>query len=165
MADSRQRAESTTLQVGPCACACCILSLRRRVVFFVIDDVTCSCLLALLFSIRAASHATRTCPFSLPDCRSLLSWSLNCDALLEIIHIIRGKSFVCYQVVLCVFSQVQIGRGRVFIECTQKVLKILLLGTPKKYFFVRVKCDFTFFPGEFFVCITNKTGRRVGQWK
>ena len=32
-----------------------------------------------------------------------LSWSSNCDPLLESIHIIRCKSFLCYQVVLCVF--------------------------------------------------------------
>ena len=62
-----------------------------------------------------------------------LSWSSNCDALLEMIHTIRCKSVVCYQVVLCVFSQEQIVRGHVYIEYTQKVLKVLLLSTPKKY--------------------------------
>ena len=48
---------------------------------------------------------------------------------------IRWKSFVCYQVVLCVFSQKQIGRGHVYIEYTQKVLKVLVLlfSAPKKY--------------------------------
>ena len=64
---------------------------------------------------------------------SLISWSSNCDALLEILHIIRCKIFVCYQAVLCVFSQEQIGRGHVYIKYTQKVLKILLVNTPKKY--------------------------------
>ena len=59
------------------------------------------------------------------------SWSSNCDALLGIIHVIQCKSFVCYQVVLCVFSQEQIGRRRVHVECTQKVVKVLLLSTPK----------------------------------
>ena len=31
-------------------------------------------------------------------------------------HIIRCKSFVCCQVVLCVFYQKQVGRGHVYIE-------------------------------------------------
>ena len=59
MADSRQRAESKTLQVGPCACVCCILSSRWRVAFFVKAYFTCYCPLGSSFSIRAASHATR----------------------------------------------------------------------------------------------------------
>ena len=66
--------------------------------------------------------------------RSLISWSSNCDALFEIVHIIRCQKFcVCYQVVLCVISQEQIGRGHVYIEYTQKVLQVLLLRTPKKH--------------------------------
>ena len=65
--------------------------------------------------------------------RSLKSWSSNCDALLEIAHIIRCKSFVCYQAMLCVLSPRQIGCGHVYIEYTQKVLKLLILSTPKKY--------------------------------
>ena len=56
-----------------------------------------------------------------------------------------------YQVVLYVFSQEQIGRGHVYIEYTQKVLKVLQLSTPKKYFFVRVKCELLIFPGMFFL--------------
>ena len=46
MADSRQRAESKTLQVGSCACACCILSIRRRVAFFC--RIICHMLIVLL---------------------------------------------------------------------------------------------------------------------
>ena len=62
IADGKQQAtaESKTLQVGQCACACYILSLRRRVAFLVIAYVTCYCPLAPSFSIRAASHATRS---------------------------------------------------------------------------------------------------------
>ena len=41
--------------------------------------------------------------------------------------------------------------------------KVLLLSTPKKYFFVRVKCEFFILPDKFFlVCITKKNGHRVG---
>ena len=64
-----------------------------------------------------------------------------------------------YQVVLCVFSQEQIGRGHVYIEYTQKVLKVLLL---KVHIFVRVKCEFIFFPGKFFMYYKQKwSSRRV----
>ena len=35
--------------------------------------------------------------------------------------------------VLRVFSHEHIGRGHVYIEYTQKVLKVLLLSAPKKY--------------------------------
>ena len=64
MADSRQRAESKTLQVGPCACACCILSLRRRVAFYChsICHVLLSSRSLLLNTCRISRH---TCPFSL----------------------------------------------------------------------------------------------------
>ena len=64
MADSRQRAESKTLQVGPCACACCILSLRRRVAFFChsICHVLLSSCSLVLNTCRISRH---TCPFSL----------------------------------------------------------------------------------------------------
>ena len=65
MANSRQRAESKTLQVGPCACACCILSLRPRVAFFC--HSICHVLLfsssLVLNTCRISRH---TCPFSLP---------------------------------------------------------------------------------------------------
>ena len=58
-------------------------------------------------------------------------------------------------VVLCVFSQEQIGRGHVYIEYSpKKVLKVLLLNTPRQYFFfVRVKCEFIIFPGKFFLYV------------
>ena len=59
IADGRQRAESKILQVGPCVCACGILSLRRRGAFFIIAYVTCYCPLAPSFLIRVASHDTR----------------------------------------------------------------------------------------------------------
>ena len=49
------------------------------------------------------------------------------------ISYIRCKSFVFYQVVLCVFSQEKIGRGHVYIAYTPKVLKVLVLSAPKKY--------------------------------
>ena len=68
-----------------------------------------------------------------------------------------SKSYISYGVkvscvlskvvVLCVFSQEQIGHGHVYIEYTQNVLKVLLLNTPKKHIFVRVKCEFFIFPG------------------
>ena len=58
---------------------------------------------------------------------------------------------------LCVFSQEQIGRGHVYIDYTQKVLEVLLLSTPKKYFFVRVKCDFIIFAGKFFLYVLLQT--------
>ena len=101
-------AESETPQVGPCARA--VSSLYGGELL--LSQPVTHCPIAPSFSIRtrsvhnilqyAASHATRTCPFSLlvaPSCSS------KCDALLEIIHIIRRKSFVCCQVVLCVFLQ------------------------------------------------------------
>ena len=81
-----------------------------------------------------------------------ISWSSNCDALFEIIHIIRCKSFVCYQV-LC-FSQEQIGRGHVYIEYTQKVPKVLLLSTPKKYCAGKMRIHY--FSGQFFFCMMYK---------
>ena len=65
-------------------------------------------------------------------------------------------------VVLCVFSQEQIGREHVYVEYTQNVLKVLLLSTPKKYFLMRVKCEFIIFPGEFFLYYKQKcSSRRV----
>ena len=80
--------------------------------FFVIAYVTCYCSLAPSSSLRAASHAARV-PL-LASWRSL-SWNLNCDALLEIIHIIRCKYVMWCQAVLCVFSQQHIRRGHVYI--------------------------------------------------
>ena len=50
--------------------------------------------------------------------------------------------------IILVYSQAQIGRGHVYIEYTQKVLKIMRLGTPKKY--CAGKCEFIFFSGNFF---------------
>ena len=77
-----------------------------------------------------------------------------------------SKSYISYGVkvlcvlskvvVICVFSQEQIGRGHVYVEYTQNVLKLLLLSTPKKYFFVQVKCEFIIFPGEFFLYYKQK---------
>ena len=87
MADSRQRAESKTLQVGPCACACCTLSLRRRVAFYchsMCHVLLFSCSLVL----RYVPHLTQHVPL-LASWRSLIIWSSNCDALLEIIHIME----------------------------------------------------------------------------
>ena len=84
-----------------------------------------------------------------------------------------SKSYISYGVkvlcvlskvvVLCVFSQEQIGRGHVYVEYyTQNVPKVLLLSTPKKYFFVRVKCEFIIFPGEIFLYYKQKCpSRRV----
>ena len=83
-----------------------------------------------------------------------LGWRSNCDALLEIIHITRCKSFVCYQVVLCIFSQEQIGRGHVYVEHTQKVLKVLLLSTPKKYCASKMRIHY--FPGQLFFMIYKR---------
>ena len=65
IADGRQRAESKTLQVGPCACACYILSLRWRVAFF------CHSICHVLLSssslvLNTCSISRHTCPFSLP---------------------------------------------------------------------------------------------------
>ena len=64
-----------------------------------------------------------------------LSWSSNCDALLDIIlsYGVPGKSFVCYQVVLCIFSRTGRSWARLYrvysksakstaIEYTQEIL-------------------------------------------
>ena len=83
-----------------------------------------------------------------------------------------SKSYISYGVkvlcvlskvvVLCVFSQEQIGRGHVYVEYTQKVLKVLLLSTPKKHFFVRVKCEIIILPDKFFLYYKQKcSSRRV----
>ena len=97
-------------------------------------------------------------PHLTPHVPLLASWrslsrSSNCDALLEIIHIIRCESFV-FQVVPCVFSQQQIGHGHVYIEYTQKVLKVLLLSTPKKYCAGKTRTHY--FSGQVFFCIMYK---------
>ena len=42
-----------------------------------------------------------------------LSWSSNCDALIHIIRV-RCKSFVCYQVVLCIFSRTDQSWARLY---------------------------------------------------
>ena len=119
----------------------------------------CYCPLAPSFSIRAASHATRAPSRFLAVPNKL---EFECDVLLEIIHIIRVRCncFVCYQVVLCVFPQEQIGCGHVYIECTKKVLKLLLLSTPKKYCAgkMRIHC----FSGQVVFICTNKNGHCVG---
>ena len=84
-------------------CACRILSLRRRVAFVIACHVLSSCPLVLntcsLHNINPTPHVPL-----LASWRSL-TCSSKCDALLEIIHIIRCNSFVCCQVVLCAFSQ------------------------------------------------------------
>ena len=147
MADSRRRAVSQTLRVGPCACACCILSSRRRVAFF--WHSICQCVFVLLLPrSQYVPHPMPHVPL-LASWRSL-SWSSNCEALLEIIHIIRCEKIVFYQVELCVFYQEQIGRGHVYIEYTRntrKVLKLLLLSTPKKYCAGKMRIHF-FFSGQ-----------------
>ena len=61
---------------------------------------------------------------------------------------------MCYQVVLCVLSQEQIGRGHVYIEYIQKVLKILLLTAPKKYCAGKMRIHY--FSGQVFVCMMYK---------
>ena len=105
-------------------------------------------------------HLTPHVPL-LASWRSLISWSSNCDALLEIVHIIRCKSFVCVIKWCCVFSQEQICRGQVYIEYSQKVLKVVLLSTPKKYCAGEMRVHY--FSGQvFLVCITNENGHRVG---
>ena len=60
-------------------------------------------------------------------------------------------------------NNVLVRRCRSFFLCaienTQKVPKaLLLLSTPKKYFFVRVKCDFIIFPGKFFLYVLQGSG-------
>ena len=147
MTDSRHHAESKTLQVGPCARAVSSLYGGESLLSLL---VTYCPLLAPSIPIRAASHATRA------PCRSLAvpkprSCSWKCGALLEIIHIIRCKSFVGCQVVLCVLSQEQIGREHVCIEYTQKVLKVVVLSTPKEYYCAG-KMLIHYFSGHFF-CI------------
>ena len=79
-------------------------------------------------------HPTPHVPLLAPW-RSLITWSSNCDPVLEIIrHIIRCKSFAFVIKWCCVFSQEQIGRGHAyFAYYTQKVLKVMLVSTPKSY--------------------------------
>ena len=57
-----------------------------------------------------------------------LTWSSKCDALLEIIQIIRCKSFVRCVYFLNIRSIVGTS-----ISSTQRVLKALLLSTPEEY--------------------------------
>ena len=81
-------------------------------------------------------HLTPHVPL-LASGRSLISWSSNCNALLEIIHIIRCKSFVCVinsDGAVCIFSRTDRPWAYVYLEYTQNVLKVLLLSTPKKHF-------------------------------
>ena len=62
MADSRQRAESKTLQVGTCACACISSLYGGELLFFVMAYVTCYCPLSPSFLIRDRQEARRgTC--------------------------------------------------------------------------------------------------------
>ena len=72
------------------------------------------------------------------------------------------KICVCHQVVLCVFSQEQIGRGQVYIEYTPKVLQVLLLITPKKYCVGKMRIHY--FSGHFFSPMTPgfEPARRQG---
>ena len=107
IADDRQqttcRGQNAT---GRTMCACGILSLRRRVAFFIACHVLSSCSLVLnTFSLH---NILESKPHPTPHVPLLASWrplscSSKCDALLEIIRMIRCKSFVCCQVVLCVF--------------------------------------------------------------
>ena len=111
-----------------------ILSLRRRISFLVI--IFSSSRVIVFLIPQYVSHPTPSHPTPhvvLLAAWRCLSWSSSCDANLEIIHIIRCKSFVCCQVVLCIFSQQQIGLGHVYIEYTQKVVRVLLMSAPKKY--------------------------------
>ena len=55
---------------------------------------------------------------------------------------------LCYQAVLCVPIE-QIGRKHVYIKYTQKVLKVLLLSAPKKYFCAG-KTRIRYFSGQVF---------------
>ena len=133
-------------------CACRILSLRRRVAFLS-QPVTC-CPLAPSFSIRALYVIFYSKPHPTPHVPLLASWrslscSSKCDALLEIIHIIRCKSFVCCQVVSCVFSQQQIDRGHVYIEYPKSAKGAAIEYTQEEV--LRVKCFI--FPGIFFLCV------------
>ena len=131
MTDSRQRAEKKKRYRLRTMCACRIFSLRRRVAFAIACHVSASCSLVLNtstlhnFAQQAASHATRApSRFSWRSPR----WSSKCDALLEIIHIIRCKSFVC-----CAYFLNNRSVVGASISSTQKVLEVLLLSTPKKY--------------------------------
>ena len=107
----------------------------------------------LLPRFQYVPHPTPHVPL-LASWRSL-SWSSKCDALLEIIHIIRCKSFVCCQVVLCAFSQQQIGRGNVSIEYPKSAKSTAIKKYSQEESVVRVKCEFIVFPSSFF-CMMYK---------
>ena len=134
-------------------CACRILSLRRRVAFAIACHVLSSC---SQFSIGAINVVFYSKPHPTPHVPLLaswrsLTWRSKCDALLEIIHIIRCKSFVC-----CVYFLNNRSVVGTSISSTQKVLKVLLLIIEYTRV-LRVKCDFIIFPSIFFCMYrTNK---------
>ena len=66
-----------------------------------------------------------------------------------------SKSYISYGVnvlcvlssgAVCIFSRTDRPWARLRQVYPHNVLKVLLLSTPKEYFFVRVKCDFIIFP-------------------
>ena len=133
---------------GRTMCACRILSLRRRVAFAIACHVLSSC--APSFSISAIYVVFYSKPHPMPHVPLLaswrsLTWRSECDAFLEIMHIIRCRSFVCF---VCFFNnRSMVGTS---ISSTQKVLTVLLLLSTYTQEVLRVKREFIIFPGIFF---------------
>ena len=160
MADSRQRAESKTLQ-GRAMCVRVLYPLFTATSCFFCHSIYMSRVIVLL--LPRSPYVPHLTPHVLlvASWRSLIiSWSSNCDALLEIIHIIRCKIFVCVlsSGAVCIFSRTDRSWARLYRVYPKGAIKVLLLlSTTNKYFFVRVKCEFITFPGKFFLYVLLQT--------
>ena len=143
-------------------CECRILSLRLRVAFAVDCHVLSPC--SLVLNIGAIYVVFYSKPHPTPHVlihasRRSLTWRSKCDALLEIIHNIRCKSFcVLSSGAVCIFSTTHRSWARLeypksatsttAIEYTQEVL--------------RVRCNSLFFRARcFFVCTKRWSLRSV----
>ena len=93
MADNRQRAESKILQVVSTMCVRVLYPLFTAASFLVVVIAYATCFFVLLLPrSQYVPHPTPHVPL-LASWRSL-RWSSNCDALVEIIHVIRCRRCV-----------------------------------------------------------------------
>ena len=109
-------------------------------------------LLAPSFLIRAVYIAFYSKPHPTPHVPLLaswrsLTWRSKCDAILEIIHIIRCKSFVCF--VYFLNNRSAVGTS---ISSTQLVLKVLdYIAIEYTQEVLRVKCETVVLSGQVFL--------------